>query len=35
MVVCRPVGIVSRVLEICGVDALLLSRSDEDGSEGQ
>ena len=35
LVVCRPVGIVLRVLEICGVDALLLRGSDGDGSEGQ
>ena len=35
MVVCRPVGIVLRVLEICGVDELLLRGSDGDGSEDQ
>jgi anti-sigma B factor antagonist len=35
MVVCRPVGIVLRVLEICGVDQLLLGCSDWDQSEGQ
>ena len=35
MVVCRPVGIVLRVLEICGVDALLLRGSGGDGSEAQ
>ena len=35
MVVCRPVGIVLRVLEICGVDALLLLGSGGDESEDQ
>ena len=35
LVVRRPVGIVLRVLEICGVDALLLRCSDEDTSEDQ
>ena len=35
MVVCRPSGIVLRVLEICGVDRLLSSGSDWDQSEAQ
>jgi anti-sigma B factor antagonist len=35
LVVCQPVGIVLRVLAICGVDELLLSSSDEDTSEAQ
>ena len=35
LVVRRPVGIVLRVLEICGVDALLLPCSDDDSSEDQ
>ena len=35
MVVRRPAGIVLRVLEICGVDELLVSCSDEDTSEAQ
>jgi anti-sigma B factor antagonist len=35
LVVCRPVGIVLRVLEICGVDELLLRSSRGDRAEGQ
>lgn len=35
VVVRRPVGIVLRVLEICGVDALLLRGPGGDGSEDQ
>ena len=35
MVVRRPAGIVLRVLEICGVDNLFVSCSDEDTSEAQ
>ena len=35
IVVCRPVGIVLRVLEICGVDALLLRGNGGDESEAQ
>ena len=35
LVVCRPVGIVLRVLEICGVDDLLLHGSRRDRTEDQ
>jgi anti-sigma B factor antagonist len=35
VVVCRPVAIVLRVLEICGVDALLLRGTGGDESEAQ
>ena len=35
LVVCRPVGIVLRVLQICGVDELLLRGSRGDRSEDQ
>jgi anti-anti-sigma factor len=35
MVIRRPVGIVLRVLEICGVDELLLRGSDGDRSDAQ
>jgi anti-anti-sigma factor len=35
LVVCRPVGIVLRVLQICGVDELLLRSSRGDRSEDQ
>jgi anti-anti-sigma factor len=31
----RPTGIVLRVLEICGVDGLLLAGSNENGAEAQ
>jgi anti-sigma B factor antagonist len=33
LVVCRPAGIVLRVMKICGVDEVLLGRSDGDRSE--
>jgi anti-anti-sigma factor len=35
LIVCRPVGIVQRVLEICGVDELLLRSARGDRSEDQ